>query len=217
MSRAFAVVLAGAALLVCQESRSRMQDTLDRALAKTGAEYVAAERDLAGAFRSGASAPVMRDPVAQLVVTAARNWNGELGADYAGALEYLDNIERWVKGTAVGTPPPEAVATYLERHYANRVAGLMALRLLKQPEWPRWKITGVLLYLRKEGSGEGLPALLRFVHATPSAEYRKMALEAIMAARDASLDDKIAAEKAALEAKGEAAPAVLVELEKRPK
>jgi hypothetical protein len=186
-----------------------MNTTFELAVEKTGPEYLALESDLRRTLRPGSVElesvrKDTRDPIAHLLAMVLVDWAGPKAADFNAALEYLDRIPR--KGSIIQNPPPVGVEGYLTREFANRVANLLALRLVKQPDWPGWKAVSVVLYLKTHKMPSTTAALIRYAITTTHEEGRKLAIEAIQAIKDPDLSAKLGFELARAQALGLTVP-----------
>jgi hypothetical protein len=176
-----------------------MNTTFDLAVEKTGPEYLALESDLRRTFRPGsADLDAVRkeyaDPIAHLLARVLADWAGPKASDFTTALEYLDGIP--IKGSIIRNPPPVGVEGTLTHDFANRVTELLALRLVKEPDWPGWKKVAVVLYLKNHKMPSTTSALIRFAITTAHPEARKLAIEAIRGIKDPELAGKLAFELA---------------------
>jgi hypothetical protein len=64
--------------------------------------------------------------------------------------------------TQIPYPRPDVLASDLDYEHGARVVPYLAVRLMKEPEWPDWKVAAVLQYLAMEKDEKALPALVRF-------------------------------------------------------
>jgi hypothetical protein len=87
------------------------------------------------------------------------------------------------------------------------VARLLALRLIKQPEWPRWRAFGVVLYLQQRPDRAATGALLRYAIETGDDGLRAAALDAVRATPDPARAAKLAYEVARARRLDRAVPA----------
>ena len=175
-----------------------------------------AERELRDA---GAQAePTLRanrlnpDPMAALLAQVLLNWAGAKRPDYDAALEYLDTLPARIAPTPITKPPPGGVASYIEQEFEDRVADMLALRLLKEPDWPRWRVIGVLLYLKDHPDKSTAGTILRYAAETENDEYREFAVDALKPSRGADLDVLIDAERQRVENMGKVFPNELAAL-----
>jgi hypothetical protein len=197
MIRRLAVLFA--LTLFTLEAGSRMELLFETALNATGSEYLAAENELR---REGPGVePVLRrhlqhpDPAARLLAQVLLDGRGARAADDQSAWEYLEYLPARLARTPITAPSPTGIADYLQLHYGPRVANLLALHLLKFPNWPRWRVLGVLFYLREQKQASVTAALLRYAAETSNAEGAMEAVRAIQAAADPDLPVKLAAER----------------------
>lgn len=195
---------------------SVMDTVFQAAAASRGDPYLEAESQL----RDGgtAAAEVLQgyrehpEPIARLLATTLLKWVRGQAPEYQAALEYLEYIPKRLAKTPVGAPPPTGVANELGERFGGRAADFLALRLVKETDWPRWKSLGVLLYLQRQTSPITTAALLRFVADSDDAEMRRFGAEAITAIDDPDLAGKLAVERARLEAQRRPLPAELRDL-----
>ena len=136
------------------------------------------------------------EPIADLMATVLLGWVGKDKGDFVQALDYLEKIGPKLKRSAVGYPPPLGVAGRLADTYSDRVADLLALRLVKQEDWPHWRVEGVLLYLQECKKATTTSALLRFAMEARLTVWRHDALETVRAIGDPDLAAKLTYEKA---------------------
>ncbi len=140
-----------------------------------------------------------KDPIARLMVGTLMIWMQEEEPKYQIALDYLDNLPKKYARTPISAPPPISVAYMLNEDFYNSVANVLALRLIKENEWPYWRIIGVLLYLKEQKLPSTTSALIRFAIETKDDEARGYAIEAIQAINDPDLKVKILIEKERLD------------------
>jgi hypothetical protein len=114
---------------------------------------------------------------------------------FKACLDYLDQAEQRTAQTPLRVPPPEGVANYLVQHFGNKVSSLLGVYLVKLGHiWPGWKTLGVILYLGKLDSTASAEALIRFLSVTTNENYRKVAIESLVAVGDKSVLNKLATE-----------------------
>lgn len=97
-----------------------------------------------------------------------------------GPLKALDDYEKFVAPRERRRPRP-AVAGGLLMAYP-KCAGTLALRLMKQDDWPEWKQLAVLSYLATHLDPAARPALQAFTATTGSAPARAYAAQILAAA-----------------------------------
>jgi hypothetical protein len=179
-----------------------MNRNFDLALRTSGQPYSNLELDLrqhaqvdasaAEALRKAALSHL--DPIARLLARVILDWAEPKGADFKAALDYLEYAPIRLKRTAAGFPSPMGVESYLTRHFADRVAELLALRLVKESGWPRWKVGAIIFYLQAHKLVSTTSALVRFAIETDEADWRKFAVDAIREIQDPDLGAKLAFE-----------------------
>lgn len=153
-----------------------------------------------------------KDPVARLMVETLIVWIQKEETNYQTALSYLDNLPKRYTRTPLNAPPPVSVAYTLNEDFGNGVANVLALRLVKEQDWPHWRVAGVLLYLEEQKLPSTTSALLRFAIETKSDEERGYAIETIQAINDPDLQVKISIEKERLDSLQKSLPLELESL-----
>jgi hypothetical protein len=180
------------------ERRESVEDLLTRGQTVTGAEYLqveldarqrAAGDDVQKAALRRATADV--DPVKALMAHVVLAWVSGAEPDYGGALEYLVGIPIRMAPTVAGFPSPTSVASYLTRKYAKRVAPLLALRLVKEGGWPRWKAGGTLFYLEADPDPTTTSAVIRFAIEVTDPALRGYAIETLQTYEDPNFGKKL--------------------------
>ena len=177
------------------QNREGMENLFERARITTGSDYVQAERQLrrlvtAGdaqtlaAIKQGALLP---DPLAPLLAEVLLAAAGPSAKDYDDLEQLLVNLPATMARTALGKPMPDVFRRMVTEGYGNRATKFLALRLVKQPEWPDWLVSGVLLYLREHKDPATTAAIIRFAAVTPAPHRREWAREALAAIGDPAL------------------------------
>lgn len=110
------------------------------------------------------------DPYARFAASVLGRWMDEESKVPESVLADLDRLERNVADTPLRVPRPTHAVQDLDADYAGSATGFLALRLVQQPSWPRWKAQTVLLYLYDQADPATLPALVRFVTDGPRSE-----------------------------------------------
>jgi len=176
---------------------STMDKLVDIALYKTGREYFDAERAVRLASPSLLISDSSRntDPLSALVLDVLRQWRQSEAEEFDRALEYLDTLPAQIAKTPIVTPSPSGIAGYLSLHYRWRVADLLAVHLIKQTDWPQWRVSGVLLYLREQARPSTTAALIRFTCENHDEKWTAVAIEAIRASQDPDLSAKLYSEQ----------------------
>lgn len=138
---------------------------IERAIVATGQDFLNAERELIA--RRDEAEPVLTkravdsDPLRRFIVGLLAEqvcWPW-LVEDARAAQELLDGVGHRYEHTAAGSPPPIGVARNLSKKFGERVAGDLTSRLLKQDDWPHWRVFAVLVYLQDYPDYDALPAL----------------------------------------------------------
>jgi hypothetical protein len=192
-----------AACILCEaqvpEAGSKMDTLIDKALNSNGREYFESESAyrLAGGSPALPGAPSANnlDPLSALILHVLGQWRQPEAQEFDQALEYLDRLPARLAETPITSPSPAGIAGYLSMHFGSRVADLMAVHLIKQTDWPRWRVSGILLYLREQPRPSITAALIRFVSETQDKKWIEVALETIRAANDPDLAAKVYAEE----------------------
>jgi len=202
------------------EALPNMDPLFERAVVSSGAEYLQAEEALRN--RGPGAEAVLRDnlqnpdPVARLIADVLLGWNGARAAEYEEVLTFLDDIPGKVSQTPIKVASPTGVAGTLTHNYGGRVASLLMLRLLKSPDWPRWRALAVLFYLEEQKLPALTAALIRFVVEIDNPDWSQTALQVLRATDDPGLRAKIAAERERARLLEKPFPMALLDLEKRP-
>jgi hypothetical protein len=138
----------------------------DKALNAYGADYLAAEKELRAGGTSTASslqqiaADTTQTPLARFVAGTIAAWIDGKGSNYEVAMSGLDGLAARAAKTPSGTPAADVAAGRL-KHYDD-IANFVALRLLKETDWPQWKVLAAVVYLGYWGTASVLPALEQF-------------------------------------------------------
>jgi len=197
-----------------------MNRNFDLALDASGQAYLNLELELRQQVQVDSSlAQALReadtshaDLVARVLARVILDWSGPKAADFKAALDYLDYAPIRLKKTAAGFPSPMGIESYLTLHFADRVAELLAVRLVKEEGWPRWKVVGILFYLQAHKLTSTTSLVLRFAIETADAEWRTFALEAVREIHDPDLGAKLALEIARARRLKRAVPAEVKKL-----
>ena len=128
-----------------------METVFEKAVMSYGRDYLDAEQTL----RDGgpAALSVLQenlqhiDPVARLMVSCLLRWMEGRAPEFQAALDYLDYIPKKLAQTPVGAPRAVGVANDLSERFGAAAVDIVALRLAKDSDWPRWKVLGVVFYL----------------------------------------------------------------------
>jgi hypothetical protein len=181
------------------QKQDGMDNVFERALAATGPEYVELERQLRRLVAAGTSEALAAiaagrrhpDPIAPLLAEVVGAARGESGQDYDNLEKLMVNFPARVARTPLGEPEPDMFRQAVTRAYGGRATKFLALRLVKQPEWPDWLVLGVLLYLQEHPDPATTAAVLRFAIVTPSLDQRRAAVATLGAIADPAMGPKV--------------------------
>lgn len=187
-----------------------------RALVSEDDAYLSAERELleqaSPADVESAVAGGDDEVVAPLLARVAAEW-GETRRRGLEELDlYLDQLERGFRGKVTSSPPVHAVVDNLTTRFGARVADALALRLVKLPTAPAWRVRTALAYLERHPTPAATAALIRFAAASEVPEDQAFAARVLRATRDPALGEKLARERSRLAAAGRALPPALAAL-----
>jgi hypothetical protein len=166
--------------------------------------YVARER--AQRDRGAAALPHLReeaahaaDPFVRFMAKTLGAWiAGEEGADNDAATALLDSLPARFAPTPVREPKPTTTEQDLTHLYAGRLTRYLALRLVKEPAWPRWRREAALRYLIRHPDPACLPALARWAGDPARTDLDRpfidYALDAIRAKDSQAVTDALAEE-----------------------
>lgn len=149
-----------------------------------GKQHVAAERRLReigpGTALALQSAEVDEaDPVVPLMKSVLLALQSEQGAELDAAMAHMDRQAERYEGTQVPHPRPDVLASDLDYEHGVRAAPYLAVRLMKEPDWPAWKKAAVLEYLAMEKQESVLPALVRFAAENSNPGHQRMIAHAL--------------------------------------
>jgi hypothetical protein len=158
-----------------------MDETFRIACAATDGPYLAAESllcrpDPAALETLRRHRETAADPVARSLAALLAGWAESGEAVYLRALAYLDAAEERYRDTPLGAPRQDICAADLTAYFGDRLALFLAVRLLKQPAWPAWKVMTALTYLYDHRKPESLPPLIRYAAEAPVAASRAAGL-----------------------------------------
>jgi hypothetical protein len=193
-----------------------MNIVFEQAVARYGPEYLQAEQTL---LRAGsAAAPTLqqnldhRDPVGRMIARCLLQWIGGKAPEYQAALDYLDQIGKRMARTPAGVPPTAGVAAELSERYGAKVADLLAVHLVKELDWPQWRVGSVLQYIMDHKATSTTSALIRFAAETNNEPWRAAAIETIRSVHDPDLATKMDYERKRYSALERKLPEALNEL-----
>jgi hypothetical protein len=144
------------------------------------------------------------------------DWKGGRKTEYQQSLDYLDGLPARFEQSVARQPQATGVAAALDEFFQNHVADLMALRLVKGTDWPRWRALGVIFYLGRQKLPSTTAALIRFATETGDEKLRNAAVDVIKGIPDGELTTKIAAERTRLEKLNARLPPALAVLDHGP-
>jgi HEAT repeat protein len=186
-----------------------------RALVTEDEAYLMAERELRESperAEMATEALEHPDPVARLMADVVLEWAEAEDHPFSAALRDLDDAEQRFAGTVVHTPPVRAMVGDLSDRYGGRLAELLALRLVKQPEQASWRVLVTLGYLDRHKTPAVTEALIRFAATSPHAKLQQTTARVIAGLGDPDLPRKLAAERDRLARQGAAIPPALAAL-----
>lgn len=176
-----------------------MDETFALAVLSNGQDYVRAEKTLRDGGDS-AKATLQKnlvnpDPIARLIAQVLLEWMGGAKPEDQKALDYLDGLPKRLASTPLTMPPPDGVAAELKNRFGGSVADLLAMRLVKGTDWPRWRSLAVIQYLQNEDLPSTTAPLIRFAADTKDDSLRNAAVAVLKNANDPELRAKINVEK----------------------
>lgn len=181
------------------EVQDSMDETFALAVLSHGQDYVRAEKSLRDGGDSAKATLkknlVNPDPVTRLIALVLFEWMEGAKPENQKALDYLDGLPKRLARTPVTMPPPDGVAIELKNRFGGRVAEVLAMRLVKGTDWPRWRSLAVILYLQDQALPSTTAPLIRFASDTNDDTLRNAAVEAIKSVHDPEIRAKITAEK----------------------
>jgi hypothetical protein len=190
--------------------RGEAERIFARAVVSTGDVYLDAEARLRAIGDEGLSvarsAGESLNPVERLLGQVILERGGERAREFDEVLAYLDGIGAWAAKTPRGEPSIDGIPIHLHQQYGDRVAPLLALRLIKCPQLPRWYAFGVIAYLVRERTPESTDALIYYVLGEPKQDRRRQAAAALITAADPLLYTKLRAARIRVFAVGDGWP-----------
>jgi hypothetical protein len=146
-----------------------------------GMQYLTAERQLRKvgtgedlASRMSNAGIDEADPVVPLMKSVLSALQSEQGHEFDAALSYMDRQAERYRETQLLSPRPDILASDLDYSHGARAVPYLAVRLMKEPDWPDWKVAAVLQYLAMEKDQKALPALARFAAENRNPGYQRM-------------------------------------------
>jgi hypothetical protein len=114
------------------------------------------------------------DPVIPLMKSVLSTLQSEQGEELDAAMSHMDRQAERYEGTQVPHPRPDVLASDLDYEHGARAVPYLAVRLMKEPDWPDWKVAAVLQYLAMEKEEKALPALVRFAAENKNPGHQRM-------------------------------------------
>lgn len=146
-----------------------------------GKQHVAAEQrlremgpDPEPASRISSAAIDEADPVVPLMRSVLSTLQSGQGEELDAAMSHMDQQAEHYEGTQVPYPRPDVLASDLDYEHGARAVPYLAVRLMKEPDWPDWKVAAVLQYLAMEKEEKALPALARFAAENKNPGHQRM-------------------------------------------
>ena len=178
-----------------QEQDKTIDVVFEKALSSYGKDYLEAEQKLRDGGEQAIT--VLRknlqhaDPVAQLIAKTLLNWIEGKAPENQKALDYLEYYPNRIARTPITEPSPTGIARYFNIEFGSKVNDILAVRLVKGTDWPHWKVSSVLFYLKEQKLSSTTSALIRFAAETNVQKWRGYAIEAIKATKDPDLRKKV--------------------------
>ena len=121
------------------------------------------------------------DPVVPLMKSVLSTLKSQQGEELDAAMSHMDQQAEHYEGTQAQYPRPDVLASDLDYEHGARAVPYLAVRLMKEPDWPNWKIAAVLQYLAMEKDEKALPALARFAAENKNPGHQRMIAKALEA------------------------------------
>jgi hypothetical protein len=185
-----------------------------RAMISTGDAYLMAESELRD---TPDNAPVLRahlsdpDPIGRLTAEVVLEWSESADDEFGQAMQYLDDLDRRFAPTVLGAPPVTGVIENLTARFGGRLAPLLALRLVQQPQ-PSSRVLVSAGYLDRHKNTRTTEALIRFAAQTREPRLQQIVAQVIANLGDPALARKLQAERDRLVAQGGRLPPALASL-----
>lgn len=128
--------------------------------------YLDAEAELRAGGESTAiilqqiAADKNQPPLARFIAASIAAWIDGKGNNYEIAMNSLGGLVAHAERTPKGLPSPDVAAGRLARF--DDISDFVALRLLKETDWPQWKVMAAVMYLGFWATDTVLPALDQF-------------------------------------------------------
>ncbi len=165
-----------------KETTKALFETLRTA---TGGPYLEAERALLAAPGAAGElakvAALATDAVEAFLARVLGQWIESRREDYGQAITYLDRKNEQFQHSPLGAPRWDVCARDLVAYFGAGLSDFLALRLLKEPAWPKWRVMTAHTYLYDVGQPESLPPLVRLVAETTDDGVRQTTLRTLFA------------------------------------
>lgn len=141
-------------------------ELLQKTLNTYGQDYLDAEKALRAGGETTAtalkqfSANSKQPPLTRFIAATIAAWIDGKGANYDTAMQVLAVTAEHAAHTPRGTPSPDTAAAKLELF--DDISDFVALRMLKETDWPEWKVLAAIVYLGYWGTASVLPAIDQF-------------------------------------------------------
>lgn len=167
-----------------EKSMETLSEIFTKAVQSKGESYLSYEQELA---KSRPKVNLLlnekltsKNPIERLIAFVLLAWEKDKEQTFMKALVYIDVRAPFaVKNTPLINPAPDVVVSYLLNNFNKDIAPLLLLRLIKAENWPDWKATSILLYLKKIKLPETTEGLIRFASETNNEHWRELAIEVI--------------------------------------
>lgn len=141
-------------------------ELFQKALTSYGQDYLIAEKALRAGGETTATAlkliaaDTKKTPLTRFIAaTIAAAISGQAD-EFDAAMDGLDNLATYTAKTPLGVPSPDTAASELTLY--SDFSDFAALRLLKEIDWPEWKVMTVIVYLGYYATSSVSPALDQF-------------------------------------------------------
>jgi len=157
----------------------RIEELFEICLRSQGELYLKAERALVSAGTDAflflqEQAATAADPFARVLASVLAVWVKSGGEVFERALAYIDLVEKNAARSILRTPRADSLAAALDKLFNAAVVEFLSVRLVKQPDWPQWKVAAILQYLAIEKDALTLAPLVRFASEKENRRYGQM-------------------------------------------
>jgi len=148
-----------------------MADTSVTELFKTavtsyGKNYLDAEQALRAGGTATATelqkiqADTSQTPLTRFIAGTIADWANGKGGSFDAALKTLANVQTRASKTPRNVPLADTAAAKLQLF--DDIENFLALRMLKEIDWPAWQVMAAIVYLGYWGTSSVIPALYQF-------------------------------------------------------